>query len=86
MSTLHDVQAISKLSCQTNRRTNLSFGVVLDCTNLSLDGLVRSLNATVGVAVSGWTFFVHGFGRDVGAGFVFDVDDARFLVALQYHF
>ena len=51
----------------------------------SLDGLVRSLNATVGVAVSNWAFFVHDFGWDVRAGFVFDVDDARFLVALQYN-
>ena len=77
---LHDVQATS------NRRTNLSFSVVLDCTNLSLDGLVRSLNATACVAVSDWTFFVHDFGWDVRVVFLFDVDDARFLVALQCHF
>ena len=60
--------------------------MVIDCTNLSLDGLVRSLNATVGVAVSSWTFFVHDSGWDVRAGFVFDVDNARLLIALQYHF
>ena len=58
----------------------------IDCTDLSSDGLIRSLNATVGVAVSVWTFFVHDFGWDVRARFVFDVDDARFLIALQYHF
>ena len=45
-----------------------------------------SLNATVGVAVSDWTFFVHDFGWDVRANFVFDVDDAGFLLALQHHF
>ena len=44
------------------------------------------LNGAVGVAVSDWTFFVHDFGWDVRAGFVFGVDDARFLIALQYHF
>ena len=48
--------------------------------------LVRSLNAAVCVAVSDWAFFVHDFGWDVRASFVFDVDDSRFLVALQYHF
>ena len=48
--------------------------------------MVRSLNATVGVAVSDWTFFLHDFGWDVPAGFVFDVDDDRFLIALKYHF
>ena len=37
-------------------------------------------------AVSNWAFFEHDFGWDVRAGFVFDVDDARFLVALQYHY
>ena len=31
-------------------------------------------------------FVVRDFGWDVRAGFVFDVDDARFLLALQYHF
>ena len=31
-------------------------------------------------------FFVHDFGRDVRAAFLFDVDDARVLIALQYHF
>ena len=48
--------------------------------------MVRSLKATVGVAVSDWTIFLHDFGWDVRAGFVFDVDDARFLIALLYHF
>ena len=40
----------------------------------------------VGVTVSNWALFVHDFGWDVRACFAFDVDDARFLVALQYHF
>ena len=71
---------------QTNRRTDLSFSVVLDCTDLFLDGLVCSLNAAVDVTVSGWAFFVHDFGWNVRARFVFGVDDARFMVALQYHF
>ena len=31
-------------------------------------------------------FFVHDFGWDVRASFVFDVDDARFLIALQVLF
>ena len=48
--------------------------------------LVRSLNATVGVPVSDWTFFVNAFGWDVRVRFVFDVNDARFLVALQRQF
>ena len=49
-------------------------------------GLARTLSATVGVNVSDWTFFVHDFGWNVRARFVFDVDDARFLLPLQYHF
>ena len=52
----------------------------------ALDGLVCSLNAAAGVAVSDCASFVHDFGWNVRAGFVFDVDDTRFLVALQYHF
>ena len=60
--------------------------MVLDGTDLSLDGLVCSLNASVGVTVSNWPFFEHDFGCDVRAGFVFDVDDTRFLVAVQNHF
>ena len=32
---------------EADRRTNLSFCEVLDCTNLSLNGLVRSLDAAV---------------------------------------
>ena len=84
--TSHSKTEVSRPSVGTNRRTNLSFNGVLDCTNQSLDGLVRSLSPTVGVAVVDWTFFLHDFGWDVRAGFMFDVDDARFLVALQYHF
>ena len=53
---------------------------------MSLDGLVCSLNAAVGVAVFDWAFSAHDFSWDVRVSFVFDVDDARFLVALQYHF
>ena len=79
-------QPFQNRAVETNRGTNLSFSAVLDCTNLPLDGLVHSLNATVGVAVSDWTFFVHDFGWDVRANFVFDVDDAGFLLALQHHF
>ena len=71
---------------KTNRRTDLSFSVVLDRTDLSLDGLVCSLNAAVGITVSDWAFFVHDFCWNVRGSFVFDVDDARFMVALQYHF
>ena len=66
-------------------RTDLSFSEVLDRTDLSLDGLVCSLDAVVGVAVTDWPLFVHDFSWDVRVGFVFDVDDARFLVALWYH-
>ena len=73
MSMLHDVQAISKLSCR-NQSSNQS--VVL------LDRLDDSFNATVCVAVSDWTFFAHDFGWDVRARFVSAVDDARFLFAL----
>ena len=69
-----------------NRRTDLSSSEDLDCTDLSLDGLVCSLSAAVCVAVSDWTFFAHDFGGDVRASFVFNVDDARSLVNLQYHF
>ena len=36
--------------------------------------------------VSDGTFFVDDVGWDVRAGFVFDVDDAWFLVASQCHF
>ena len=67
---------------ETNRRTDLSFGVILDRTNLSLHGSDGSLNAAVGVAVSDWAFFVHDFCWDVRSSFVFDVNDARFLIAL----
>ena len=59
MSMLHVVQAISS--------TDLSFGAVLDCTDLSLDGLVSLSRAAVGVADSDWAFFVHDFGWDVCA-------------------
>ena len=57
----------------------------LDCPNLPLDGLNCWLNAAVGVAVSHWTLFVHDFGWDVGASFVFDVNDTRLSVALWCH-
>ena len=46
----------ANVECRSMGRTNLSFSVVLDCANLLLEGLVPSLNATVGVAVSDWTF------------------------------
>ena len=36
--------------------------------------------------VSDWIFFVQAFGWDVRTSFVSHVDDARFLIALQYHF
>ena len=65
---------------------SLSIRAVLDRTDLSLDGLDGSLNAAVGVAVSDWAFFVHDFSWDMRSSFVFDVDDARFLVAVQNHF
>ena len=51
-----------------------------------MDGLAGSLDAAVGVAVSNCALSEHDFSWDVRATFVFDVDDARFLVALQYHF
>ena len=77
-STLRDGQATSMLSCQDQS----SFGVVLDRTDLSLDGLNGSLNAAIGVAVSDWTF-LHDLCWNMGTSFVFDVNDARFLIALQ---
>ena len=46
--------------------------------------MVDSLDDYVGVAVSDGTFFLDGFGWDVRASFVFDVDDDWFLVALSY--
>ena len=58
MSMLHDVHAISKLSFR-NQSSHQS--VVL------LDRLDDSFDATVCVAVSDWTFFVHDFGWDVRA-------------------
>ena len=66
---------------EADRRTNLSFCEVLDCANLPLDGLNCWLNAAV--AVSDWTLFVHDFGWDLGASFVFDVNDTRLSVALH---
>ena len=68
---------MSRLRCQG------SVSVVLDCTDLSLDGLVGSFDAAVGVVDPSWALFAHDFGSDVRAGFVFDVDDARFLIALS---
>ena len=50
-----------------------------------MDGLVCSLNAAFGVDVYNWALIVHDCGWDVRAGIVFDVDDARFLIALKYH-
>ena len=52
------------------------------CPELSLNVLNFSLNAAVVVAFSVWTLFVHDFGWDVCARFVFNVNDARLLVAL----
>ena len=78
----HFLTELSRPIC----RTDLSFGVVLDCTDLSFDASFCSRNASVGVAFCNWTLFVHDFGWDVRAGVVFDVDDARFWVTLQYHF
>ena len=80
MSKLHVAQASLRLSC--HRRTGLSFCEVLDCANLSLDGLVCSLDASVEVAVSDKTFFADNFGWDVRAGNVLDVNDAWFSFAL----
>ena len=68
---------------EADHRTNLSCCEVLDCANLSLSSLDRSLHAAVGVAVSNWALFVHDLGRDVHLNFVFDVDVARFLVAFS---
>ena len=59
---------------------------MLHSSDLPLDGLAGSLDAAVGIAVSNCALSVHDFGWDVRATFVFDVDDARFLVALQCHF
>ena len=39
-----------------------------------MDGLICSLDAARGVAVSNWAFFVHDSRWDVFPGFVFDVD------------
>ena len=78
VSKLHVTQATSRLSF---RLTDV-FCEVLDCTTLSLDCLVSSLDAAVGVAVSDGAFFVDDFDWDVRAGLVFGVDDAWFLVAL----
>ena len=50
-----------------------------------MNGLNCSLNAAVVDAVSVWTLFVHDCGWDVCARFVFHVNDARLLIALQYH-
>ena len=69
-----------------HRRTDLSFCEILDCTNLSLDCSIGSIDARLGVAVSDKTFFVNDSGQNVCASFVFDVRGAWLLVALWYHF
>ena len=78
MSMLHVVQAISS--------TDLSFGAVLDCTDLSLDGLVSlsqccRWRCCLRLGFSSYTISV---GMCVPT--VFDVNDAKFLVALHCHF
>ena len=73
---------LQDLAVMAGRRTALSFCEFLDCPNLPLDGFA----ASVGVAVSEWTFFVDEFSGDVPACFVSDVDDVGLLVALQDHY
>ena len=48
-------------------RADLSFCEVLDCSGVPVDGLVCSLDASLAVAVSDWTFFANDFGWDVRA-------------------
>ena len=74
-------KSLQNYAVKSFRLTDLSFREVLDCTSLSLDLLVGSLNASIGVAVSDMTFFVDDVGLDVPAGFVFGVGDAGRPVA-----
>ena len=86
MESCHGPRCTSKLSSKPAvaaiRRSVGSF----DGAYLTLDGLVGSLHASVGVAVADWALFVDNFGWVVCACFVFDVDDAGTLIVLQDHF
>ena len=50
MSMLHVALDCQDWTVKACRPTDLSFGVVLDCTDLYFDGLVGSHDAAVGVA------------------------------------
>ena len=77
MSMLHVVQAISS--------TDLSFGAVLDCTDLSLDGLVSLSQCCRWRCCLRLGFSSHTISVGMCVPTVFDVFDAKFLVALHCH-
>ena len=74
---LHVVQATSRLNCQDRG---------LSCQGLSSHGCVVQCSLPLELVSSTGALFVDDCSFNVRAGFVFGVDDARFLVALQYHF
>ena len=78
MSMLHVVQAISS--------TDLSFGAVLDCTDLSLDGLVSLSQCCRWRCCPRLGFSSYTISVGMCVPTVFDVNDAKFLVALHCHF
>ena len=66
-------------ACRTSHfKTELSRPL----SRLIVAPVCRSMQSAVGVGVTDWALFVDDCSFDVRAGFVFDVDDARFLVAL----
>ena len=78
----HTVTAIMERRQCPCRTSYKPFQTELSRRSVAL--ICRSAHASD--TVSNWAFFAHDFGWDVRAGFVFDVDDARFLAALQHHF
>ena len=73
-------------ACRTSHfKTELS-RLRIELSWLIVAPVSRSMQSAVGVGVTDWALFVDDCSFDVRAGFVFDVDGARFLVALQYHF